>query len=401
MMSIGVVTYSTRPRGSVAHATSLAEAIVQAGHDATVYALGKSGAAFWRPLACNVEIFPARDAPTDTDTLIRQRIDELVAGLRGRETRHDIWHAQDCLAANALLALRRDVPPPHRVAPVMRTVHHVESFASPYLASCQRRSILEADAVLSVSRLTQRDVYDQFGRETAIVPNGVDLGRFPPRSSAARMWLRARFGISPDDTVIVSVGGVEPRKNTRRALEAVAMACARDPRLSWLVVGGDSIWDHSGYAAAFEADLAALPPEVAARVVRPGTLSESDLTALYGVSDILLCASEHEGFGLCVLEAMAAGAAVIAPDAEPFTEYLDGSSALLVDRGSPEAISNALLRLVRDPALRARLTASARLVASRFSWTRSADIHLAHYEALRSSNGAAFRPPSRESHGDA
>jgi glycosyltransferase-like protein len=398
MMSIGVFTYSTKPRGSVVHATSLAEAIVHAGHDATVYALGKAGAGFWRPLGCNAEILPAGEAPANMDALVRQRVDELVDGLRGRELRHDVFHAQDCLAANALLALRAIRP---GVAPIVRTVHHVESFPSPYLASCQRRSIAEADAVFSVSRLTQRDVHRQFGRATTLVHNGVDASRFGVRSPSVRGWLRARFGVAGDDTIVLSVGGIEPRKNARRALAAIAMAHAQHPRLSWIVVGGDSIWDHSDYVSAFDADLAGLPREVAARVVRAGALPERELTMLYEASDILLCSSELEGFGLCVLEAMAAGVAVIAPDAEPFTEYLDESSALLVDRTSSGAMASALLRLIRHPGLRARLAACARQTATGFSWARTATAHLAHYDALRSSTEAAVAPLSNESQSNA
>src|SRR5258708_34408688 len=126
MLSVGVYTYSTRPRGSVVHAMSLAEALVAAGHDATLYALCKPGASLYRPLACPVELIPAAAAPADPDALIRQRIEELVCGLRRLARRHDIFHAQDCLAANALLAARSGAS-----APVVRTVHHVERFDSP------------------------------------------------------------------------------------------------------------------------------------------------------------------------------------------------------------------------------------------------------------------------------
>jgi glycosyltransferase-like protein len=396
--SIGIFTYSTKPRGSVVHAAGLAEALVHAGCDATLYALGKAGAGFWRPLGCNVEIIPAGEAPPKVDALIRQRVDELVAGVRSKERHHDVFHAQDCLAANALLALRSLRPP---FGPIVRTVHHVESFASPYLASCQRRSILEADAVFSVSRLTQREVHRQFERETPLVYNGVDMGRFGARSISARDWICARFGVPAGDAIVLSVGGIEPRKNTRRALAAIAMAHARHAPLSWIVVGGDSIWDHSEYVSAFDADLSELPREVAARVVRAGTLPESELTMLYRASDILLCSSELEGFGLCVLEAMAAGAAVIAPDAEPFTEYLDERSALLVDGGSAEAMANALLRLILHPEERARLAMNARQTAAGFSWARTAAAHLALYDALRSSTAAALPAISNEGHDNA
>ena len=131
MLSIGVFTYSIKPRGSVVHAVALTEALVAAGHDATLYALGKPGARLYRPLACPVVLLPAGAAPADPDALIQQRIGEFVDGCARLARRHDVVHAQDCLAANALLALRdRGVGS----GSIVRTVHHVERFESPYLA---------------------------------------------------------------------------------------------------------------------------------------------------------------------------------------------------------------------------------------------------------------------------
>jgi glycosyltransferase-like protein len=396
MMSVGMVTYSTRPRGSVVHAACLSEALTRAGHDVTLYALGKSGASFWRPIACRVEVLRADEAPADPGALVRQRIDELVDGLRRLSPQHDVFHAQDCLAANALLARRIDG------APVVRTVHHVESYPDPYLADCQRRSILEADAVFGVSRLTQRDVLEQFGRESALVHNGVDASRFGTPGTEQRRRMRMLLGIPASDALVLSVGGVEPRKNTLVALDAMARVHAARPDLRWVIAGGDSIWDHSDYVAAFDARLAELPAGFAARVVRAGTVAEEDLAALYGASDVLLCASELEGFGLSVLEGMAAGVPVVAPDREPFTEYLGEGTALLVDGRSPAALGHAVLRLLHDDALRARLVDGARRSAAAFSWSRSADDHVSLYRALASSRGAsAMHPQSHESHPDA
>ncbi len=377
MTSIGLFTYSTKPRGSVVHAAALAEALADAGEDVTLYALAKDGASFYRPLRCRAHLVPAGDAPADVEALIRQRIDELASGCRARAARHEVLHAEDCLSANALLAIRTPR------AAVVRTVHHVERFESPYLASCQRRSILEADAVFSVSRFTQGEVEREFGRASARVHNGVDLARFagpPPRD---RAWLGARFGVPAGHALVISVGGVEPRKNTRGALAAVARVFGANPSAVWIVAGGDTLWDHSGYGAAFASDLAALSPEVARRVVRAGPLPEGDLTALYRLADVLLCPSELEGFGLCVLEAAAAGAAVIVPGREPFTELLDGASAELVDAASVESIAAALARLLGDPARRARLASSARARAARLTWARSADAHRRLYAEVR------------------
>jgi glycosyltransferase-like protein len=377
MLSIGIYTYSTRPRGSVVHAVSLAEALIGAGHDATLYALAKPGGRLYRSLACPVELIPAAAAPPEPDALIRQRIDEFVSGIRRAARRHDIFHAQDCLAANALLAVRSPA-----MGAVVRTVHHVEQFDSPYLAECQRRSIELADAVLSVSRVTEENVLRQFGRRSMRVHNGVDHARFAQRRSDVEEGLRHRFSLAPDDTIIVSVGGVEPRKNTLLALSAVGRALEAHPRLRWIIAGDHGIWDHSAYVAQFEDALSRLPPRVRARIVRAGTLPEEEMTSLYSMGDLLLCPSREEGFGLCVLEAMVAGAAVIVPQRPPFTEYLDATCAAFVDADSVESVTEALTSLVSDPGRRTSLVSAARDRAAWFTWSRSAACHVGHYQAV-------------------
>ena len=378
VLSIGMLTYSTKPRGSVVVAACLAEALSRTGHDVTLYALGKSGSGFYRSVDCRLEVIAAREAPPSMEELIRQRTREFVAGLERLGFSHDIAHAQDCLSASGLLAARARGSMP---SPLVRTVHHVESFDNPYLAACQTRSILEVDAAFSVSRMTQQAVLDKFARPTALVHNGVDPARFAPQPSA-RAWAAAKFGIRSGDALIVSVGGVEPRKNTRGALQAVARVYARIPNLSFIIAGDHSIWDHSEYGARFDADLASFPAELSARVTRAGTLREGDMTKLYQAADVLLCTSHQEGFGLSVLEAMAAGVAVVVPGREPFTEYLDERTAVFVDTSSNESVAHGISSLLLDPRHREALGAAAKRRALDFSWGRAAEVHRKLYEEV-------------------
>jgi glycosyltransferase-like protein len=384
MLSVGVFTYSTKPRGSVVHAMALTEALVAAGHDATLYALCKPGAQLHRPLACPLVLLPATAAPADPDALIQQRIGEFVDGCERLARRHDVVHAQDCLAANALLALRGRGT---GSGSIVRTVHHVERFESPYLTDCQRRSIADADALFSVSRLTRDAVLAEFGRRSHLVHNGVDATRFEIPRPDVEARLRARYGIEPGDTVVLSVGGVEPRKNTLVALQAVAAAAARAPseRLRWIVVGDHSIWDHSVYGALFDAELARTPA-LHGRVVRAGTLPEDELTSLYTLADLLLCPSREEGFGLCVLEAMAAGTPVVVPARAPFTEYLDDRCSALVDAARVAPIADAIVDLATEPRRRHTLATAARARCAEFSWVRSAALHLTHYRTIRATH---------------
>jgi glycosyltransferase involved in cell wall biosynthesis len=280
----------------------------------------------------------------------------------------------------------------------VRTVHHVERFESPYLSECQRRSVLTADVVLSVSRMTAEDVLTTFGRPSQRVDNGVDLERFDPARAAPRAVLFAELGLPSAAFVVLSVGGVEPRKNSRRCLAAVARACQGSGALHWIIVGGASALDHRSYREAFEADLAALPAAVQRRIIRIGSVDERRLSELYLASDVLLGASAHEGFGLSVLEGMAARLPVVVPHRPPFTEYVPEHAALFVDAESPADIARGLSELERDSALRAHLAARGPSIARQFSWERSAEQHAHVYErALVRASGPLPCPTAHSS----
>ena len=377
---IGLFTYSTKPRGSVVHAACLAEALTRAGQQVTLFALQRGTEGFFRSLACDVCLLPAAEAPADVDALIRQRITEFVSGLERLNPALDLLHAQDCLAASALLEARArpDLALAH--SPLVRTVHHVERFESAYLIECQRRSILHADLVLSVSDATRRVLSEELGRESQRAWNGVDTSRFAPAAPTARAELRQSMGIAADELVVLSVGGIEERKNSLRCLAAFAELAAALPRALWVVIGGASILDHRAYQERFDRQLAALAPGTRDRIRRLGAVSDAELCRWYAAADVLLCPSEQEGWGLCVLEAMAAELPVVVSRRPPFTEYVSECEALLVDPTDETAITGALAQLAADPTRRARLGAAGRRTAERHSWTRAAQLHIELYE---------------------
>ena len=378
MISVGIFTYSSKPRGSVVHAACLAEALQRKGSQVTLYALSKAGDAFYRPVSCALRLIPAGPASSDVDLLIRQRIAEFRAGIQALGVRHDICHAEDCLAANALAESRAELG----ATAVVRTVHHVEQFESRYLMECQERSVAVADLVLSVSRHTRREVQAAFGREAPVISNGVDLHRFSAPAREPARSLSERISLQAGDTLLLSVGGVEARKNSLAALDAVALAFAEQRQLRWVIAGGASIWEHEAYRTEFARRLALLPDELKARITLLGTVSEAELTALYQLSDVLLCPSLQEGFGLCVLEALAAKSAVVVPHGAPFDEYLDERCASFVDAHSPADIARVLLSLLRDPRKRQRLAANGHVQVQRYSWDLVAERHLVRYESL-------------------
>lgn len=378
-LSVGLYTYSTQPRGSVVHCAALADALVAAGHRVTVYALAKPGAEnFYRELDAQLVSIACEPAPATLEALIEQRISEFARCLRELSPAHDVHHAQDCLAANALLRSR-----PRRGA-VVRTVHHVEHFESEALEQCQARSIHDSDLVLSVSDMTLRDVQRRYGVTSDRVHNGVESARFerPAASTGAAVAsLRARLRLANAHPIIVSFGGIEPRKNTLRMLEAFLTLRRREPSARWVIVGGASIFDHSAYRDEFERRLSAHTAEEQRAVVCTGVLSDSQITACYALADVVAAPSLREGFGLCALEALAAGVPLVASRRAPFTEYLDDDCAILVDPEDTAELAASLRRALSYDG-RAERVQSGVARARRFRWSHVAAEHERLYNRL-------------------
>jgi glycosyltransferase involved in cell wall biosynthesis len=154
------------------------------------------------------------------------------------------------------------------------------------------------------------------------------------------------------------------------------------PALRWLIAGGASIWEHDAYRAEFRANVELLDADLRSRIVELGPVLERELTALYEMSRILLCPSLQEGFGLCVLEAMAAGTALVVSNRQPFTEYLANGEACFVEPESWFSVSEAVERLYCDAELCAGLAKAGLERVKDFSWERVATEHERLYRSL-------------------
>lgn len=363
------------------HALQLAEALGERGQDVELWALSPDGATFFREPNVAVRLVPVdkRD-DEDVEARILRYADVLAAGLRAAGNA-DIFHSEDCLSARSLLALRAEGAIPH----VVRTIHHVDTFASQVLLDCQRASIVDVDHRMCVSRYWADRVLEEFGMPADVVANGVDAPRFAEypldRSAAGR-----QFGWD-DRPVVLAVGGIEPRKGSRLLIEAFARARGRLGEGALLAIGGgETLFDYREYREAWHGDAERLgltvhagpPGEVPgdADVAILGTVEDEQLPALYRASDALAFPSTREGFGLVVLEALASGIPAVVTDLPVLREHLSHDrDCIMVPAADSGPLSNALVTAVRDDALRARLREGGRETADRFTWQACAEEH--------------------------
>jgi glycosyltransferase-like protein len=385
---VALVTYSVKPRGGVVHTLALAETLHAAGYPVRVIALGDRGAGFYRPVAAPFTIIEAPPGLPTLEERVFANVDALTAGLGPIAAEYPLLHTQDCISARAACRVRDDRTAATPV--VIRTVHHVDDFTSPSLIDCQRQAILEPDRILVVSERWREILAADYGTSAEVVHNGVDAARFAAADPALATALRQRAGAGPAGRpgrpLILSVGGIEPRKGSDTLVRALAQLrrAGRNPVLA--VVGGHSFQDYREYRDRVLASLPDLGLRLDDDVVLLGTVPDAELPGWYAAADVLAFPSTKEGWGLAVLEAMSAGLPVVASDLPVFREYLrPGRDALMVPVDDAGALATALasvLESVRgDQALADRLRTAGSAVAARFTWSASAAEHRKIYES--------------------
>jgi glycosyltransferase involved in cell wall biosynthesis len=208
-----------------------------------------------------------------------------------------------------------------------------------------------------------------------VVPLGVAT-RFRPHTPQETAAVRARLKL--ERTYLLYVGGIDPRKNAPRLIEAWARLRARRATTPDLVLAGAIERDE--HFPALLAQARALGVGDALRV--PGFVPDEDLPALISAAEAFVFPSLYEGFGLPPLEAMACGTPVVASRAGSLAEVL-GEAALLVAPEDPGALADALAHLLDDGALRTTLRQRGLAQAAKFTWERTARQTIETYREVR------------------
>ncbi len=398
MLKIALFTYSTKPRGGVIHTIELGEALQALGHQVCIYALDKDNLGFHRPLKCSSKLIPTNPAPDrqlllarkqnysnnntvnldldPVDELIEQRIQEFIDYLSQETEQYDIYHSQDCISTNALTVMRSKGMIPHFI----RTVHHIDEFNSPYLQRCHDRSILEPDLCLCVSSYWREQLQQQYQIDAPVIINGVDTRKFSNQPSSEEELLKQRLGIN-GSKVYLTIGGIEPRKNSLKLLQAFIEVLKTHPQAQLIIAGGETLFDYEPYRLEFFNIVKQNEIKLGESLILPGVMADKDIPVLYRCADAFVFPSVKEGWGLVLLEAIASGIPIITSNIPPFTEFLNHDSALLVDPNSSKAIANAMLDILNKD-LTQKLIKNSADIPSQYSWQQSAQIHLEYYFKL-------------------
>ncbi|HEY8480570.1 MAG TPA: glycosyltransferase family 1 protein [Spirillospora sp.] len=266
--------------------------------------------------------------------------------------------------------------------PTVVTIHDVTLFTEPeahdpvrtsYVRSATRTAARRATRLIVPSRATRNELVRLLGADPAAIDvayHGVDREAFHPPSEDEIKRVSDRLGLH-GRPYVAYLGALEPRKNVPNLIRGWVRACEHRPDPPALVLAGGGGWDDEVDAA-----LATVPMHL--KVVRPGYLPWSSLPGFFGGALVVAHPSRGEGFGLPVLEAMACGAPVLTTRRGPLPEV--GGDAVAYTEPDPDGIAEALGALLDDRPRRAALAGAARERARRFSWSASAEAHMASYQ---------------------
>ncbi|MBI2421432.1 MAG: glycosyltransferase family 4 protein [Candidatus Hydrogenedentes bacterium] len=241
-----------------------------------------------------------------------------------------------------------------------------------------------ADAFIAISASCKADLVELYGvppERVFIVHGGVDYSLFAtPVDADVRDAALRKFDLG-GAPYWIHLGTLEPRKNLPRLLEAYAAVRAEGGSVPLLVLAGKAGWMYEPVHAAIER----LGLRTHVRIT--GYLERSEAIALLQAAAGCVYPSLYEGFGLPVLEAMAAGTPVLTSNVSSLPEVA-GDTALLVDPESVDGIAEGLRGLIAIAQAPGPVCERARDRARTFTWESSAQALAAAYEAVLTGAGA-------------
>lgn len=221
--------------------------------------------------------------------------------------------------------------------------------------------------IITVSSSSKRDIVEQYGvaeEQLRVVPIGVDTRHFRPRPDIARVPGRIMTTASAD----------VPFKGLAYLIEAVAKVRTERPEAHLVVVG--KLRDDSPVAAVMD------KLGVAGAVRFESGISNERMIELYAEAEVAVVPSLYEGFSLPAVESMACGVPLVTTTGGALPEVVgeDGVTGLLVKPGDAGELASAILAVLGDAELAARLAGEGRRrVLERFTWRACAEATAEHY----------------------
>jgi phosphatidylinositol alpha-mannosyltransferase len=350
------------PGGVQAHVRDLAEVLIELGHEVSLLTPADEDTPL-PPYAVSA----GRALPVRYNGSVARLQFGPVSAARARrwlrEGRFDVLHLHEpstlSLSLTVLMLARGPIVATwHSSMTRSRTLSALSGPLQPFMEKISGR--------IAVSAAARRLQVEHLGGDAVEIPNGVAVAHYATAEPLP--------GYPRPGTVGFLGRYDEPRKGMPVLLDGLARLAPDRPELRLLVAGrGDA-----------EDLLSELPPALAGRVTLLGQVSEADKARMLRSVDVY-CAPNlgGESFGIILLEAMAAGAPILASDLDPFRRVLDdGRAGTLFRTGDPDSLARGLAGLLDDPAGRQRLVGVGTDVVAGYDWPVVAKQIVAVYETV-------------------
>jgi len=272
-----------------------------------------------------------------------------------KQEQFDVIHVQEPLMPALPLVVLR-----HSHAANVGTFHAYRENRHPFMGPMQpvlQKFVNKLDAKICVSEAARDLINRYFPDDYQVIPNGIDAHYF----GGAGIEPVERFNDGRPN--ILFVGRMDKRKGFRYLLEAFVQVAQAIPDARLIVVGAYSKEDKEPFVwYAYEHHLSG--------VKFVGRVSPEELPRYYKTCDLFCAPSTgFESFGIVLLEAMAAGRPIVAANIAGYRSVLqDGREGLLVEPENERALAEAIIRVLRDPALRAAMGEQGRRKAEQYDW---------------------------------
>jgi len=326
--------------------------------------------------------FKGRAAPIDAPDCTQKAIRWCPGRLAQLAWKTLNWPPYDMLAGEAdLYHFPNFIIPPLRGKKSVVTIHDVSFIPYPhfaeernvqYLRTHMGETIKRADAIITVSEFSAREICNYLGAEedrVFAVHHGIsDSFARPDEETTARVLKACKL----DRPYLLTVGTVEPRKNLPLLVEAFEQLTDFDGDL---VIAGGLGWK-------YEPILERIQKSPRAKSIRClGYTTDEQLPSLYAGASAFLLTSYYEGFGFPPVEAMACGTPVVSSIGGSLAEVL-GDGAVLVDSYSAEEWAEQVRRVLTDSQFRESLIGRGFEKAASYTWAKAAAETMAVYRQV-------------------
>ena len=273
-----------------------------------------------------------------------------------------------------------------RIPAMVHTVHNLAEEEVDRLGRWVQRAAFKRGVVpVAIAQEVADSIRNLYGiDEFPLIPYGIPTETYRQPLADSEAW-RKKEGFAPEAVLFVCVARLAPQKNHVLLLRAFAQGPASNPLAHLVLVGGGKL----GPELEKEAEALGLGDRV--RFLGP----RSDIPEILGAADVFVLSSDYEGSPLSIMEAMAAGKPVISTAVGGVPELVeDGRSGLLVPRGSPKALAEAVNLMVKNHEAREAMgRASLGLATERFDARVMTRAYEGLYdEIVRSAHGDIRRP---------